>query len=624
MKLLSYIYISFAVLLSVYAQTIEKAKDFERNSLELKKKLIEAKKSFKFKEPESTNDSAADITDSILTVKDHDEKPSGSAFYASLWGVPVVITNVNVITAVNNPLIQDPKGNSYKLKSMLAFSEDDIAIFELESPGLLPPLELGYNLSSFSVNTKIQAYGNDSEKSIITPIDGTIKDIKKNKIDISSKITPGYNGGALVCENKVIGLLTYPLKCNPDNSNLQGTLMEGKNIYLEKYCGSPQCFGIRLDSINPDEAEVLDPLSSVNDLKIIRELREANNKALSHKIQFIDLLLEKKKDAKIIKSAWALVHMNKALRKSIEECYNQLSIPPEKFSCSNKVLQKLFSEELAIYRRNCCMWDFEELFTSQNPDFMKKLISVTANMKRHFQLPPKCKTCNGKGYRMVEIDNPKYATNNMAFAFKTVYLKCEECNGTGKVMVSRYNYVLKNKKYADIICKPLKINFAGFVPGTDKFNALPETRKMLFLQKITSDINNTYIYRKSPRFRFSKSVVLNFVLGKLQEIRIYFPYSKEMYQYMKNSLEKKYGKFTWETEDKCTFGRIDAPDYRISIGWGYTVSEKFKLQNILYVSCKHRELTKAKTAFNRLRYKFSKVKDFRLKNAPKPENTSGF
>jgi len=376
---------------------------------------------------------------------------------------------------------------------------------------------------------------------------------------------------------------------------------------------------ISISAATPEEKK---SFNASKDIEFIQELKKANNEALNYKIKIMKIILKGKSSEKLNKSAWALIHRNQYLRKTIEDYYYKLSSDPNQYNCSNETLKKQLLEQLLIYRHNACTWDFEEIFNSKNPVFLKNFISLVKKLKRHFQAAPKCKFCKGKGYRMVEIDNPAYRKNKMKFAFNTIYLKCEQCYGTGKVMVSKYYYTLKNKPDADKMFKPLKINFLGFTPGCDKSVSRTEAEKMFFSGRILSDISSTYFYNKNPRFKLKNSVALNYVMGKLQEIRIYFPYSKKLYQHMKKRLEKKYGKFTWETEDKSTFCEIDKPDYRITIGRVYKISNKFKLKPSLYVSCTHKELSKAKCAFNRLRYTASKVKDFTLKT--KSNNNTGF
>lgn len=611
MKLLLYVYIFFVITISIHAALTPEEKKFNANALDLKKKLIEAKKSFKFKTI-IPGKSKIKVSESVFVIKD--KNSSASAFYTSLWGVPVGITNTNAIATMQKSIISDSKGNYYKIKSMLALPEQDIIIFEITAPGTLKPLTIAYDLASFPVNSPTLSYGNQQVQGVITKVKGLIKNITKRKIEISNAIVPSSSGGPLICKNKVIGVLTYPAQSIPGKLNLQGTLFEGKNIYLEKYYGPPKISGIRINAINPDQSEIFNPISNAGDIKVIKELRKANNKALDYKIKVMKIILKgKKAQKKQLRSVWALVHMNKNLKKAVAGFYSRLSVDPDKYTCSNKVLKKRFREELSIYRRNALLWDFEEIFSSQAPAFHKKFISIVKKLKRRLQLAPKCKSCKGKGYHMVEINNPAYLKNKMKFAFKTTYLKCEKCHGTGKVIVSRYYYTLKKKQYADKISKPLKISFLGFTPGKAKADSWTETRKMLFMEKVRSDISTTYFYNKNPRFRLANSLALNYVMGKLQEVKIYFPYSKELYQQMKNRLEKKYGKFTWETKDKSTFCQIDKTDYRITIGRIYRISAKSKLTNSLYISCKHKELSKAKCAFSRLRYTASKVKDFKLK-----------
>ena len=604
MKLLLYTYILSAIIISISAAEINK-NNFNRNSLDLKKRLVKAKKLFK-SQAGAPGKTETDISESVFIIKD--STGSGSGFYTSLWGVPAGITSVRLIATMQNPTITDGKGNSYRIKAMLTLPEDDIAIFELESPGALKALSPAYNPADFPVNSSISAYGNNQAKGIISKLDGKIQNIEGKKIEISAKLIPESSGGALLCKNKVIGVLNYPAQCVPDMTNLQGSLFEGKNRYLEKYYGSPKCFGIRLAAINPEKSEIFSPSAIFKDINIIQELREANNKALDYKIKVMETILKGKSSAKLIKSVWALVHRNRNLKKAIEGCYSSLSFDPDTYACANETLKSQFLEELSIYHRNACMWDFEELFTSRNPDFIKKLIPVAKSLKRHFQMAPKCKVCKGKGYRIVEIDNPEYKKDKMKFAFNTTYVKCEQCHGTGKVKVSKYYYVLQDKQAADKLFKPLKINFLGFTPGSGSSECYQEAKKMIFMGRLISDISRTYFYNKSRRFKLNNSVALNYVLGRLQEIRIYFPYAKELYENMKNRLEKKYGKITWETGDKATFCEIDKPDYRITIGWVFRISSKFKLKPSLYVSCTHKELSKAKCAFPRMTDKHGKIK----------------
>lgn len=602
MKLLLYAFFS-ALVISTSAAEIN-TKTFDRNSSELKKRLISAKKSFKSKAADSGK-AEIDISESIFIIKD--KTASGSGFYASLWGVPVGITRAHIIATMRKPEITDSKGKSYKIKSMLTLPETDIAVFEFNDPGILKALPVAYDPAYFPVSSPVSAYANNQAKGIVTKLDGTIQNIENSKIEISSKLVPESSGGALLCGNKVIGVLNYPAQCVPDMVNLQGSIFEGKNHYLEKYYGTPKCFATRLAAIVPERSEIFNYASADKDVKTVLELREANSKALEYKIKVMEIISKGKLSAKLIKSVWAMVHRNENLKKAMEDFYSGMSFDPEKYICSNKTLQKQFLEELSIYHRNACMWDFEELFSSRAPDFLKKFIPAAQKLKRHFQTAPKCKSCKGKGYRIVEIDNPEYKTNKMKFAFNTTYVKCEQCHGTGKVNVSRYYYVLEDKTAADKVFNPLQIDFLGFTPGSDKSACYPETRKMLFSGKVISDINETYFYNKNHRFKLNNSVVLNYVMGKLQEIRIYFPYAKELYQNMKERLEKKYGKITWETEDKSTFCEINKPDYRITIGWVFRISSDFKLKPSLYVSCTHKELTKAKCAFPRLTDKHGKI-----------------
>ena len=603
MKLLLHVYIFSTLAISVYAAGVNK-NTFDRNSSELKKKLVKAEKLFKNRETDSGKPEI-DISESIFIIKD--KTGSGSGFYVSLWGVPVGVTSARVIAAMRNPAISDSKGNSYRIKSMLALPEDDIAIFELDNPGLLKALPIAYDTASFPIHSPVCAYGNNQAKDIVTKLDGTIWNIENKRIEINTKLIPESSGGALLCKNKVIGVLHYPEFCVPDMANLQGSIFEGKNRYLEKYYGSPKCFGTRLAAIEPAKSEILNPVSANKDIKAVQELREANNKTLDYKIKVMEMILKGKSSAKLIKSVWAMVHRNKNLKKTIEDYYSSLSFIPEKYVCSNETLKKQFLEELLIYHRNACMWDFEELFTSKDPVFIKEFIPVVKSLKRHFQMAPKCKACKGKGYRIVEIDNPAYKKDKMKFAFNTTYVKCEQCHGTGKVNVSKYYYVLQDKQAADRVFKPLKIDFLGFKPGSERTACYSEARKMIFTGRLVSDLSRTYFYNKNHRFKLNNSVVLNYVLGKLQEIRIYFPYAKELYQNMKERLEKKYGKLTWETEDKATFCEINKPDYRITIGWVFRISPEFKLKPSLYVSCTHKELSKAKCAFPRLTDKHGKI-----------------
>ena len=532
------------------------------------------------------------------------------------------ITNAHVIATMQNPVIMDGKGNSYEIKSMLALPERDIVLFEFKNPGNLKPIPITYNVASIPINSNIYAYGNSQGEGVITKLNGTLQGVGPQKIEITAGIVPGNSGGPVIYQNRLIGVSTYMTRSEAGSWTLQGTRFERRSsIFGNKY-GGIRRFAARIDSINPEQTEILNPISSAEDTEIINELKEANNAASNYVFKeikgYLKCLKVVKITDKLLMQTLCLACTNDNLRKTIENCYSKLRIDPNKYNCSNKILGKQLLEQISIYRRNSCLWKFEELFSSREPIFVKGFAVVVRNLKRYYKKPQRCPVCKGKGFLLVEKELSPRDDGKLSYSFKTIRNQCKECNGKGFIQKCKYYYILRNKQYADKIYTKLPVSFLGFQLGATFAESRNEIKRMKFSARIIWDINSTFIYTKSPRFPLADALVLNFVFGKLQEIRIHFPYTKNLYQQMKDRLGDKYGKIVWETEDKSSFCRIDNPEFAITIGVRYILSEGQEPKTSLFVSCKHKKLSNAKFLFNKLRYTASRVEDFKIE---KPEDT---
>ncbi len=384
-------------------------------------------------------------------------------------------------------------------------------------------------------------------------------------------------------------------------------------------------FATRIDSSVPKKTKILNPISSSRDLEIIQELKAANSAA----IQYVSSKLTSLSHVRNLseQNFQKRLFSDKMLRKKLEDCYAKLRLNPDACSSSSKLLQEELRRQLSTYRQYSRLWDFQELFGSQDPNFKTDFAAVIKNLKRYYQKPQKCKYCTGKGFLIIE----KNLNNDRGFFrrssnksklrtnFKTYRQKCQHCNGKGTLNRSLYYYKLRNKHYADKIYIPLSISFLGFKPGAMRAASRKERKRMKFSHKFRSDINNTYIYTQNPRFPLSAASKLNFVFGKLQEIEIIFPDSKGLYQQMKNRLEDKYGKVTWETNDYFAFCQIDQPAYSILLG---------RIPNggkeSIVVSCRHKKLSNAKYLFSKLRRKTSNISSFKVKTKQDANTDTGF
>ena len=583
----------------------ESEKRYNQDASNLKQRLINAKKAYKSQKNISKS-VAINIIKSVFVIKD--KFSTGSGFFTSLWGIPVGITNAHVIATMQKPSIMDGRGISYEIKSMLALTDRDIVIFELKNPDGLRPIPMLHQVHTVPINSTIYAYGNSQGHGVITKLSGRIQGIGPAKIEITAGIVPGNSGGPVIYKNNVIGVSTLMTRSAAYDWRLEGTRFAQKtNIWGTKVQSGIRRFGTRIDSISLNKVKILNPITGSRDIEIIQELQAANNAATQS-------LVDKMKTLKNVKNLsienyQKRLFNNKDLEKMLEDCYEKMRLNPDSCSSSNKLLETALRKQLSIYRAYSYLWNFQELFASKNPYFKTNFVGIIKNLKRYYQKPQKCRLCKGKGFIVIERDvNDNTVSKKMISKYSTYNQKCQNCNGTGSLKRSPYYYKLKNPKYADKIYTPSKIKFLGFRPGATNVASHRERRKMIFSHRFRENINNTYFYTKNPRFPLSSITKLNFVLGKLQEIKIYFPDSIGRYQQMKNRLEDKYGKTTWESSGYFAFSQIDKPTYSIMLA---RVPDKDKYA--IVVTCKHRKLSNAKYLFNKLRRKTSRIKGFKVK-----------
>ena len=599
-------------------------KAFNEAALDLKNRLIQAKASYKAPRNKDVK-LKFNPNESVFIIRG--KSSTGSGFYANLWGIPVGITNAHVIATMKNPKILDGKGKSYKLKSMLAMPERDIVIFELKNAEGIKPLPVMNDVSVIKINTDLKAYGNSQGQGVITCLNGKLQGIGPKKIEISATIVPGNSGGPVISQNKIIGVSTYLYQrrraksgsnSSPLDSNFWGRFSKIRR------------FGTRIDSINPAIAEVLNPVSTAIEVEMVQDLKEAN---LNMKTNIIESIKQQLKARKVRSQAEYYAALMQILKNSktshaVEKCYSKINEDPTTYKCNNMVVARQLDNQLAIFRSISSFWDIQEVFSCRDPKFQKDFFEALKHLKRFYQKPPRCKECKGSGFKLIELKY-QFKDNSGARgiaqvnkAYRTLRFRCPFCSGTGFQDGSRYYYKLVNRKLAVKYYKRLDLSFLGFRPGSSWYGSRGATRKLRFAEKRRSDINDTYFYSKNPRFPQSKSTKLNFVFGRLQEIKIFFPYSKETYSSIKKKIEDKYGKFTWESPDHASFCQMNTPEYNITIGQNFTINKNIQPEKQLFVSCKHKALSNAKFLFNQLRRTGTKPEKFAIKK--KKKKSGGF
>ena len=635
LKIFTYLSVSLLFINSSYLSAAESSKTlspeekkmekaFNEAALALKNRLIQAKASYKAPKNKSVK-LKFNPNESVFIIRS--KSSTGSGFYAKLWGVPVGITNAHVIATMKNPKILDAKGKCYKIKSMLAMPKRDIVIFELQNPEGIKPLPIMDDVSVMKINTALKAYGNSQGQGVITCLDGKLQGIGPSKIEISATIVPGNSGGPVISQNKVIGVSTYLYQSQPVKSKSKSSR---QHINFWGRFSKIRRFGTRIDSINPAITEVLNPISTAIEVELVQNFKEANSNMRTNIIESIkqQLKARKVKSQAEYYAAFMQILKNSKTSHAVERCYSKIKQDPTTYQCENLVIGRQLSNQLAVFRSISSFWDIQEIFSCRSSQFQKDFFKTLKYLKRSYKKLPRCKQCKGNGFKLIELtyrfkDNSgRREVSRVNKAYRSVRLRCPFCSGNGFQDGSIYYYKLLNRKLAVKYYKRLDLSFLGFRPGSSWNRTRKAMSKLKFAEKRRNDINDTYFYSKNPRFPLSKRTRLNFVFGRLQEIKIFFPYSKELYRNTKKKIEDTYGKFTWESPDRSSFCQMNTPEYSITIGHNFTINNKIQPEKQLFVSCKHKALSNAKFLFNQLRRTGTNPKKFTLKK--KNKNSAGF
>ncbi len=144
---------------------------------------------------------------SVVIIKG-DEK-QGSGFVGNTKNGPRLFTNGHVLSGLHSPVAKLENGVEVHMDD-LSYA-DGIDVMQIADKALPPGLDIAENLDGVSVGDQVVVVGNSLGGGVATHIEGVVKGIGPNLVEVDAPFVPGNSGSPVihVKTGKVIGIATY-------------------------------------------------------------------------------------------------------------------------------------------------------------------------------------------------------------------------------------------------------------------------------------------------------------------------------------------------------------------------------------------------------------------------------
>jgi hypothetical protein len=190
----------------------------------------------------SSNPSTANYADSAVIIKG--DEAQGTGFLVKVGGVPVVITNLHVISANPNFRITTNTGAQIQVLSLKGAIDRDLAMFVIKDAGY-HYLKLAD--ASSSTGDDVITPGNSEGGGVILNTRGKVLGVGSDKIEISNPVFHGNSGGPIVdvATGNVLGVVTGASMVEPSDAVDKASLSNPGSAIK----GPMRYFGLRVDNV---------------------------------------------------------------------------------------------------------------------------------------------------------------------------------------------------------------------------------------------------------------------------------------------------------------------------------------------------------------------------------------
>ena len=456
----------------------------------------------------------ANIHKSIVFIRGNGG--SGSGFICNLRGIPVIITNAHVYAALANPMIMDSDRREYQVKSALACKTRDLVILEIDLPAGVIPLEIEPAITNLPLNSGLAAYGDSLGDGVVTDLKGVLQGTGPSVIEISAGIVPGNSGGPVVGEKqRVIGVSTFLKKTSLSQNIFDGTRFGKQDAKKDAKEEGVRRFATRVDNMNLNDFEVIDPELKQKDLDACHALQAANNSLIQnirgYKNNFEALMFFMKTYVPL-DSVW-------------------------NYRCSLSFLNEMFKHETDKARFISVLTGIP--MNNASAAERSQAQDVFQSMQAHRKNQITCPRCHGEGSFRISSDN-------RATLERAERRACDFCQGNSKrnfIIYSMHNTFLSGK------VKASSTDFSGLFPGGSNQTAEKLLKSLGVPYKMEyCGVISIWQYRGNNIFPEAKSTQLFFVAGRLESITIVFDNSPAIWKNVREQIGRKYGKFDWDID----------------------------------------------------------------------------
>jgi hypothetical protein len=137
---------------------------------------------------------------------------AGSGFVAKGGGTDFIFSNIHVVASDRVMKLRNLPGTELKVGAAEVAVDHDVLRFRLaEGTANFATLELVTDFTGVKLNDPIVVLGNPEGQGVVTALEGKIRGIGPDRLEIDAEILPGNSGSPVIHRpsGKVIGIATY-------------------------------------------------------------------------------------------------------------------------------------------------------------------------------------------------------------------------------------------------------------------------------------------------------------------------------------------------------------------------------------------------------------------------------
>ena len=197
--------------------------------------------------PPRPSPAIADLLGGVAMVEGENGVATG--FLAKIHDVVCVVTNLHVIAANDKIVVKSVKGDAIPVQGVIGAVGSDIALLRVANPAAATTLlTLAKEVfKTVKIGDQVTVLGNRLGGGVATDLQGGVKGIGSNQIEVDAPFQPGNSGSPIVslASGEVVGVAAYTEVVSLPSFSSKGSIAQNSGAVGREQ----RWFGFRLDDV---------------------------------------------------------------------------------------------------------------------------------------------------------------------------------------------------------------------------------------------------------------------------------------------------------------------------------------------------------------------------------------